>query len=121
MPVADGVTVTFREAGHILSSARVLLDIREKGRSFRYLFSGDMGRGNDEILRDPAPVENVDYLQVESTDGGREHSTKSIATAETCRLIRATLKHNGKVIIPVFAVGRTQQIVFVLHQLILAG
>src|SRR6185369_14714391 len=121
MPVVDGVTVTFRDAGHILGSAQVVLDIREKARSFRYLFSGDVGRGHDEILRDPTPVENVDYLQIESTYGGREHSTKDIATAETARLIRETLDQKGKVIIPAFSVGRTQQIVFVLHQLICAG
>src|SRR5262245_5500012 len=96
MPVVDGVTVTFCDAGHILGSAQVVLDIREKGRGFRYLFSGDVGRGNDEILRDPVPVENIDYLQIESTYGGREHSTKDIATAETCRLIRETLEQRGK-------------------------
>ena len=64
-PVTDGVTVTFRDAGHILGSAQVVMDIRENGRKFRYLFSGDVGRGNDDILRDPQPVEDVDYLQVE--------------------------------------------------------
>src|SRR5215470_9494279 len=78
-PVIDGVTVTFRDAGHILGSAQVVLDVREQGRSFRYLFSGDVGRGDDDILRDPDRVENVDYLQVESTYGGREHSSKNSA------------------------------------------
>ena len=58
--VVDGVTVTFRDAGHILGSAQVILDVREGGRKFRYLFSGDVGRGGDEILRDPQPVEDVD-------------------------------------------------------------
>src|SRR5262249_8458972 len=80
--VLDGVSVTFRDAGHILGSAQVVLDIRENGRSFRYLFSGDVGRGDDDILRDPDPVENVDYLQVESTYGGREHSPKANAGDE---------------------------------------
>ena len=58
----EGVTVTFRDAGHILGSAQVILDIQEGARKFRYLFSGDVGRGNDEMLCDPIPVENVDYL-----------------------------------------------------------
>ncbi len=120
-PVLDGVTVTFRDAGHILGSAQVVLDIREGGRQFRYLFSGDVGRGNDEILRDPAPVENVDYLQIESTYGGREHSIRTDADETVGRLVLETLKQNGKVIIPAFSVGRTQQIVYVLHQLTLAG
>lgn len=119
--VADGITVTFRDAGHILGAAQVVLDIRENGRSFRYLFSGDIGRGDDDILRDPQPVENVDFLQIESTYGGREHSAKSSANAEVARLVLDTLAHSGKVIIPSFSIGRTQQIVYTLHQLTDAG
>ena len=121
IPVADGVTVTFRDAGHILGSAQVVLDIREDGRRYRYLFSGDIGRGQDDILRDPQPVEAVDYLQIEGTYGGREHSAKSTANAEVGRLVRETLARKGKVIIPAFSVGRTQQIVYTLHQLTLSG
>lgn len=120
-PVGDGVAVTYRDAGHILGSAQVVLDIREKERRFRFLFSGDVGRGADDILRDPQPVEGVDYLQVESTYGGREHSPKQNANDEVGRLVRETLAGKGKVIIPSFSVGRTQQIVYTLHQLTLAG
>jgi metallo-beta-lactamase family protein len=119
-PVLDGVTVTFKDAGHILGSAQVVLDIREGGRKFRYLFSGDVGRGNDDILRDPQPVENVDYLQIESTYGGREHSPRANADEEVLRVVTETFAKKGKVIIPAFSVGRTQQIVYVLHQLSLA-
>jgi metallo-beta-lactamase family protein len=127
----DGVTVTFRDAGHILGSAQVVLDIREGGpaapkpggggRKFRWLFSGDIGRGGDEILRDPEPVENVDYLQIESTYGGREHAVRKDADEIVCRLVSEALQKKGKVIIPSFSVGRTQQIVYVLHQLTLSG
>jgi metallo-beta-lactamase family protein len=120
-PVTDGVTVTLRDAGHILGAAQVVLDIREGGRAFRYLFSGDIGRGSDDILRDPEPVEAVDYLQVESTYGAREHAPKANANAEVGQLVRQTLDQKGKVIIPSFSVGRTQQIVYTLHQLTLAG
>jgi metallo-beta-lactamase family protein len=116
-PVIDGVHVTFRDAGHILGAAQVVLDVSEGERSYRYLFSGDIGRGNDEILRDPQPVENVDYLQIESTYGGREHSPKQNAREEVGRLVRNTLEKKGIVIIPAFSVGRTQQIVYNLHQL----
>jgi metallo-beta-lactamase family protein len=119
--VLDGVTVTFCDAGHILGAAQVVLDVRENGRAFRYLFSGDIGRGHDDILRDPQPVENVDFLQIESTYGGREHSAKANANAEAGRLVRDALERKGKVIIPSFSVGRTQQIVYTLHQLTLAG
>jgi metallo-beta-lactamase family protein len=117
----DGVTVNFRDAGHILGSAQVVLDVQEKGRQFRWLFSGDVGRGGDEILRDPAPVENVDYLQIESTYGGREHAVRTDSDATVGRLVGETLRQRGKVIIPSFSVGRTQQIVYVLHQLALEG
>lgn len=116
--IADGVTVTFQDAGHILGSAQVVLDVQENGRKFRYLFSGDVGRGNDDILRDPTPVENVDFLQIESTYGDREHSERADARDEVARLLHQTLvEHKGKVIIPAFSVGRTQQIVYTLHQL----
>ena len=119
--MVDGVTVTFRDAGHILGSAQVVLDVQEKGRKFRWLFSGDVGRGGDEILRDPVPVENVDYLQIESTYGGREHAVRTDADATVCRLVGGALNQKGKVIIPSFSVGRTQQIVYVLHQITLSG
>jgi metallo-beta-lactamase family protein len=119
--VADGVTATFRDAGHILGAAQVVLDVREGGREYRFLFSGDIGRGGDDILRDPAPVDGVDYLLVESTYGAREHAPKANANAEVGRMVRETLDRRGKVIIPAFSVGRTQQIVYTLHRLTLAG
>jgi metallo-beta-lactamase family protein len=119
--VADGVSVTFSDAGHILGSAQVIFDIRENGRKFRYLFSGDVGRGGDDILRDPQPVEEVDFLQIESTYGDREHALKHNANTEVAQLVLKTLGNKGKVIIPSFSVGRTQQIVYTLHQLTLAG
>lgn len=121
MPIGNGISVTFRDAGHILGSAQVVLDITEGSRKFRYLFSGDVGRGDDDILRDPEPVENVDFLQVESTYGGREHSFKTDSVAQFTKLINEAVARKGKIIIPAFAIGRTQQIVFTLHQLTLAG
>ena len=120
-PVIEGVAATFRDAGHILGSAQVLFDIRESGREYRFLFSGDIGRGKDDILRDPEAVENVDFLQIESTYGDREHSAKHSATEEIGRLVRDTIDKMGQVIIPAFSVGRTQQIVYTLHQLACDG
>src|SRR5262249_44443427 len=119
--VGDGVSVTFVDAGHILGSAQVVLDIRENGRKFRFLFSGDVGRGQDDILRDPVPIDGVDCLQVESTYGGRDHAPRSNAHEEVASVVRETLDKKGKIIIPSFSVGRTQQIVYTLHQLTLAG
>jgi metallo-beta-lactamase family protein len=117
----DGVQVTYRDAGHILGSAQVILDVRENGRQFRWLFSGDVGRGGDELLRDPLPVEHVDYLQIESTYGNRDHAIRTDADARVGAYVSAALAQHGKVIIPAFSVGRTQQIVYVLHELTCAG
>ncbi len=121
MLIADGVTLTFKDAGHILGSAQVVLDVRENGRKYRYLFSGDVGRGDDDILRDPAPVENVDFLQIESTYGNRDHVAKSGSYEKVLELVKDTIARNGKIIIPAFSVGRTQDIVYALNQLNEAG
>ena len=121
MLIAEGITLTFKDAGHILGSAQVIFDIQEKDRRFRYLFSGDIGRGGHEILRDPEPVEDADFLQIESTYGGREHGDRLHAKDELAQELQGTLEQGGKVIIPAFSVGRTQLIVYTLHQLTLEG
>ena len=121
IPVMEGVTVTFRDAGHILGSAQVVLDVTEEGRSFRYLFSGDIGRGGDEILRDPQVVEGVDFLQIESTYGGRLHGKRGDSNETMAEAVCETIERGGKVIIPAFSVGRTQLVVYTLHQLTLEG
>ena len=99
----------------------MILDVQEGGRKFRHLFTGDIGRGGDDLLRDPVPVENVDYLQIESTYAARVHEQRPDADDLVCKLVGETIRQNGKVIIPAFSVGRTQQIVYVLHELTCAG
>ena len=121
MIIADGVTLTFHDAGHILGSAQVALDIRENGRNYRYLFTGDIGRNGHAILRNPDSVKDVDYLQIESTYGNREHGPRANAPVEICKLVRETVHRGGKIIIPAFSVGRTQLIVYTLHQLAESG
>lgn len=123
MPVLDGVTVTFFDAGHILGSAQVLLEIqdREDGKRKRFLFSGDVGRGGNEVLRDPVPVGDVDFLLMESTYGGREHEAPPGVGDRFAEIIREAVKRGGKILIPAFAVERTQQLLFVLHQLVENG
>jgi metallo-beta-lactamase family protein len=121
--VCDGVKVTFIDAGHILGSAQVLLEIddRADGKHKRFLFSGDVGRGGNEVLRDPVPVENVDYLLMESTYGGREHDAPPGVGDRFAEIIRRAHGRGGKILIPAFAVERTQQLLFVLHDLIQRG
>jgi metallo-beta-lactamase family protein len=121
IPVADGVTLTFIDAGHILGSAQVVLDLVENGHRKRLLFSGDVGRGNNELLRNPAVPEDVDYLIMESTYGNREHELPTQANHLLSDILVRALDKRGKVIIPSFAVERTQQLIFVLHQLFEQG
>jgi metallo-beta-lactamase family protein len=119
MIVSEGVTVTFIDAGHILGSAQVILDLHDfaSGQKRRLLFSGDIGRGNNDLLRDPENAENVDAVIMESTYGGREHEEDTGAREKICRVLNDALKNHGRVIIPAFAVERTQQILVVLHEL----
>ncbi|MCP5545353.1 MAG: MBL fold metallo-hydrolase [Akkermansiaceae bacterium] len=119
LPVADGVTVTFIDAGHILGSAQVLLTIDDKddGVRKRFLFSGDIGRGANEVLRDPVPVHDVDFLLMESTYGGREHEAPPGMGDHFGEVLREAVKRGGHILIPAFAVERTQQVLYVLHRL----
>lgn len=123
MPIADGVKVTFVDAGHILGSAQVLLEIDDKadGRHKRFLFSGDVGRSGNEILRDPVAVEDVDFLLMESTYGGREHEAPAGYSDRFGSILRDAIKRGGKILIPSFAVERTQQLLYVLHELFESG
>ena len=120
MLVADGVKATFIDAGHILGSAQVVLDIddRDTGKQTRLLFSGDVGRGSNDLLRDPEPCEGVDHLIMESTYGGREHEQQTAADEHILTILRRALDRGGKIIIPAFAVERTQQILYVLNRLL---
>ncbi|MFN2139299.1 MAG: MBL fold metallo-hydrolase RNA specificity domain-containing protein [Candidatus Promineifilaceae bacterium] len=116
--VVPGVHLTFVDAGHILGSAIVILDIedQEQKRSLRLVFSGDLGRPDRPILNDPVFVESADVLLIESTYGNRKHETQSEAYEELENIINKTYKRGGKVIVPAFAVGRTQELVYSLHQ-----
>jgi metallo-beta-lactamase family protein len=113
-----GVEVEFRDAGHLLGSASVTLNIDDHGRSKRLVFSGDIGRKNLPILRDPQPVQGADFMIMESTYGGRTHEPPEEARAALKQLVLESQARRGKIIIPAFAVGRTQELVYGLHQLV---
>ncbi len=116
-----GVTAVLVEAGHILGSAGVVLELEENGRVIRLMFSGDIGRSELPIVRDPVTPKDVDYLVMECTYGDRAHESPASAFEELRELSRKTAERGGKVIIPSFAVGRTQTLVYYLHQMIDAG
>ncbi|MBW8011425.1 MAG: MBL fold metallo-hydrolase [Chloroflexi bacterium] len=110
-----GVIARYVEAGHILGSAAVVLDIEEKGRKFRFWFSGDIGRPTLPLLRDPVMPSDADYLLMECTYGDRPHTPIEDGFERLREIIVNTIDRGGKVIIPAFAVGRTQELVYCIH------
>lgn len=116
------VRVMYRDAGHILGSATVTLEINRNGQKTMFGFSGDLGRPNRPILGDPLPMPPLDYLICESTYGDREHESAPQELDEFLQVIHHTcVEKKGKVIIPAFSVGRTQEIVYMLDKLEKAG
>ena len=115
--VINGVTATWLDAGHILGSGIIVLDIEEGSRKIRLAFSGDLGRGHNDILCDPEIPLDVDYLLTESTYGNRVHEPLTDVNARVCQIINRAVERRGKIVIPSFAVGRTQQLLYTLFQL----
>lgn len=118
--VTDGVKVTFREAGHILGAAIIEIEVQDQSddRFKKLVFSGDLGRWNLPILKDPYFVESADYLLCESTYGNRTHSPIDEGMPALARVINRTIKRGGKIIIPAFALERSQELIYGLHILI---
>ena len=111
------VTLRFRDAGHILGSSIIELWIREEGnKETKLVFSGDLGRRNRPILRDPRLIDEADYLIVESTYGNRLHPPSEDDTKKLIAIINATMKRRGNIVIPSFAVERAQDIIYELNQ-----
>ena len=116
--VVNGVSAKFFDAGHILGSASILLSIKENGaREKHFGFTGDVGRPNMPILRDPEFMGNVDALISESTYGGRVHATVDEMPNKFLEVVKRTVDRGGKIIIPAFSVGRTQDIVYQMNRL----
>lgn len=113
----EKVAVTFIDAGHILGSAQVILELEEKGKKIRFGFTGDLGRPNLPILKDPVFMGDVDYIISESTYGGRIHDKSEEMNSQLAEVVKNALKNGGKIIIPAFSVGRTQEIVYALNEL----
>ena len=121
--VIDGVECRFEDAGHILGSASVSLSIRSNGVRTTLAFSGDLGRPNLPILRDPVVIgdDQTEYLICESTYGGRFHKPVRDMEDQLFEPISRAIERKAKVVIPAFSVGRTQEIVYILHQLSASG
>lgn len=119
--VAPGVRITLNDAGHLLGSANVTIDFKNNGSPKRLLFTGDMGRREMPILRDPVVVKDVDVLITESTYGNRLHPPKADVESRLKDLVEEIRANGAKLIIPSFSVGRTQQIVYFLHEIYTSG
>lgn len=117
----ENIHCKFYDAGHMLGSAVTEINLNENGNQVRLVFSGDIGRPDMPILRDPETVEGTDYLIMEGTYGNRLHDKAGDAKAMLKKIVNETFEKRGKLIIPAFSVGRTQQIVYWLDQLAEAG
>jgi len=117
-----GVTAQFYNSGHILGSAEIILDVAEGDKVRRIVFSGDLGRKGLPIIRDPEfPPQPIDYVVMESTYGDRLHRSVHQMENELERVVRETVRRGGKVIVPAFAVGRTQELIYALNSLTKQG
>jgi metallo-beta-lactamase family protein len=119
--VAPGITATFHDAGHILGSSIVELNVASGGTTRKLVFSGDLGRANAPILRDPAILTEADYVFIESTYGGRLHEPEEESLKALADAVNDTAAQKGVLLIPSFAIGRTQEVVWALRRLQAAG
>jgi len=114
--VGKGITATFHDAGHILGSASILLSVEEDGQRQKILFSGDLGPSQRPLLNPPAPPHGVDHIVMETTYGDRDHRSLEASTEEFYDVINDAEARGGNIIIPTFALERTQELLFMLHQ-----
>ena len=119
--VTDGVTAVFHDAGHILGSAIIELRVTDAGATRTIVFSGDLGRDDSPILRDPTPLAHAEYVVVESTYGNREHAPHDEAIEELVTAINSVADSKGVLLMPAFAIGRTQEVIWVLDDLVRDG
>jgi metallo-beta-lactamase family protein len=121
LSLADGVKVCFRDAGHILGSAIIEIWVEEGGEERKLVFSGDLGSLGQPIIRDPSEIEEGDVLWLESTYGNRLHKSRKETVDELLKIVQEAIRDQAKVVIPAFAVERTQDIIYTLGQLIRDG
>lgn len=116
--VATGIRAVFHDAGHILGSAIIELRITDGDATRTIVFSGDLGRDGSPILRDPSPLTHADHVVVESTYGNREHAPHDEAIDELVAAVREVSNDEGVLLVPAFAIGRTQEVIWVLDELV---
>lgn len=113
--LCDGITVRFLDAGHLLGSASIYLTVTEDGQTKTLLFSGDLGNIDRPLIRDPQPADNADYVVIESTYGDRLHGERPDYLGQLTAVLQDTFDRGGNVVIPSFAIGRTQELLYLLR------
>ena len=115
--ICKGIAVTFRDAGHLLGSSSIVLNLTEDGVTRTICFSGDIGNTNQPLIRDPQHIDFADYVVMESTYGNRAHHRPTDYVTALTNVLQTTFDRGGSVIIPSFAVGRTQEMLYFLRQI----
>jgi metallo-beta-lactamase family protein len=115
--VCEGINVTFRDAGHLLGSSSIIVTITEDGVTKKLVFSGDIGNTRQPLIRDPQFIDSADYVIMESTYGNRVHDVPHDYITSLTRVLQTTFDRGGSVIIPSFAVGRTQEMLYFLRHI----
>ncbi|MDR0949904.1 MAG: MBL fold metallo-hydrolase, partial [Lachnospiraceae bacterium] len=116
--ICEGVTIRFTDIGHLLGSASIEVWLTEQGRTKKIVFSGDIGNQNQPLIKDPSYTEEADYVVMESTYGDRYHpEVKDNTVMELAKILQETFDAGGNVVIPSFAVGRTQEILYFLRKI----
>jgi metallo-beta-lactamase family protein len=115
--LTSNIRITFFDAGHVLGSALTFIEVIENGRKIRLLYAVDLGRRNLPILKDPVQVKDIDYLILESTYGNHLHDDFSTTSDKLASVINQTFQRGGKILVPAFALERTQELIYLLHLL----
>ncbi len=115
--IFEGIRITFIDAGHLLGSASILFEITENGKTERVIFSGDLGNTNRPLINDPAVPPVADYVVIESTYGDRTHGARPDYTAQLTEILQDTFDRGGNVVIPSFAIGRTQELLYLIRNI----
>ena len=121
VPLADGIEAVFQDAGHILGASSIRVEVSDNGQTRSVVFSGDIGQWDRPILEDPNPFEEADYVLCESTYGDRLHGPSENIKPELCAIIQRAQQAGGNVVIPSFAVERSQELLYYLNELLLEG
>jgi len=119
IPIGDGIAATFHDAGHVLGSSMILVDVNQNGETRKLLFSGDVGRWNKPILRDPTLFHQADYVLVESTYGDRLHEDSETVGNQLADVINSAMQARGNIVVPSFALERAQEVLYHLNLLLM--